>query len=220
MYQRAGFTRIELVAIVLVAAVLLSLLLPRVARQREEARQVRCRNNLGQIARGMIVYLGMYGDSRWHTCPLGRGARPDDYNGAEWLASLYWVGGLPDPGVFICPSSGDTNRDGADIGQYRAAPTFGNQTVSYAGIHYYSGRDERGTRIPYVIPHDSPPNLPIASDDTQGDINHETMAGGMNVLFLDAHAAYSTTFRTNTDLDPRRAVGDPAPGALLRDLRN
>ena len=38
--------------------------------------------------------------------------------------------------------------------------------------------------------------------------------------FLDAHAAFSTIFRTSEELDPRRAVGDTDPDALLRDLRN
>jgi prepilin-type processing-associated H-X9-DG protein len=177
---------------------------------RKEARRIRCRYNLNQLGKGMATYLSELGDNRFPACPLGRGRNPNTYNGAEWLASLYWTGVIPDPGVFICPSSPDTNEEGVDLGTYMAAATFGSETVSYAGLHYNSV-----LREPDTVGDDDPPSMPMASDDTQGDINHGTLSnGGMSVLFFDSHVE----FRTNTELDLKRAVGQT--GGLLGELAN
>jgi type II secretory pathway pseudopilin PulG len=209
--MRTGLTVLEVVVLVLIVAALAAALLPALARRREEARRIRCRNNLNQLGRGMVVYLSEHGDSRWFPCPLGRGVRPDDYNGAEWLAALYWTRVIPDPGLFVCPSTTDTNHNGADLGTRHAiADVFGPRTISYAGMHYQSDSQEPG-----AIPDDYPPDKPMASDDTQGDVNHGTLRnGGMAVRFFDSHVE----FRTNTELDLRRAVGQE--GGLLEELRN
>jgi len=208
----AGFTVTELVvllSVIFVIAAIASMLLPALTKAREEARRIRCRNNLNQLAKGMSTYMGGHHDGgRFFPTPLGRTRKGDTYNGAEWLASLYWTGVVPDPGVFLCPSSGDGNRDGIDIGLRTQAATFGSQTVSYAGMHYGSDTDEDG-----AIRDDYPPNKPMGSDDTQGDINHD---GGMAILFFDSHVE----FRTNAELDLEHAVGDTSPDALLTELSN
>ena len=211
---RAGLTMIELVLTVVAVALLVGMLRPALVRQREVSRMTGCRNNLNQLAKGMATYISEHG-CPWYSCPLGRGTKPDDHNGAEWLASLYWSGNVQDPGIYICPGSGDSNRGGADIGRHRAAATFGSQTVSYAGMHYRSLRDAQGNPIPGPIDEDYQPNVPMASDDTQGDINHgRATYGGMSILFFDGHVE----FMTNTELDIEHAVGQR--GGLLEQLRN
>jgi len=206
----AGVTLLETVIVVVVLALLAGMLLPALSRAREEVRIPRCRMALNRLAKGMATYLNEHGDNRWFPCPLGRTRRPDTYNGAEWLASLYWSGVVPDPGAFICPSSSDTNRDGLDLGSHTQAATFGSQTVSYAGMHYGSNPEKPG-----AIRDDYPPNKPMASDDTQGDINHGTASsGGMFILFFDSHVE----FRTNTELDVEHAVGQK--GGPLKELSN
>jgi hypothetical protein len=161
----------------------------------------------------MATYLNEHGDNRFFPCPLGRcaaGNGVDNYNGAEWLASLYWSGVIPDPGVFICPSSPDTNNDGQHMGTIIEVAEFGSQTVSYAGMHYNSDSTKAG-----AIRDDYPPNKPMGSDDTQGDINHGTLTnGGMAILFFDSHVE----FRTNTELHLKEAVGDRSEDALLDEL--
>ena len=249
----AGLTTTQIVLIVLgavaaggllVLALLAAMLLPALSRAREEARRIRCRNNLNQLAKGFATYLNEFGDNRFYPCPLGQGVEPDDYNGAEWLASLYWSSTTPDPGVFLCPSTKDGNADGADIGAYRAPAAFGPQTISYAGMHYYSGSppgygqrpagvrvlkirdswggtefpvatDASGNILPGALRDDFPPNMPMASDDTHGTINHGTRnRGGMAVMFFDSHVE----FKTNTELDLEKSVGQD--GGLLTQLRN
>ncbi len=195
----------ELLVVVLVLAALAGLLLPTFLRQREEARQVRCRNNLNQLAKGYATYLNEHGDGRFLRCPLGRTLRRNTYNGAEWMASLYWTGVVPDPGVFICPSTEDTNRDGLDIGSDFQASTFTSGTISYAGLHYYSLTDTMGHPVGGAIRDDYPPDRAVASDDTQGDINHNVLGNrGIAVLFLDSHVE----FWWEGDPDFPRTVGD------------
>jgi len=108
----AGVTLAEVVVAVLVIAVLASLMLPKCEPERGRLYWLRCRMNLNQIAKGMATYLNECGDNRWYPCPLGRGATPDNYNGAEWLASHYWTRIVSDPRVFLCNISGDQNEGG------------------------------------------------------------------------------------------------------------
>ncbi|MFW6163400.1 MAG: prepilin-type N-terminal cleavage/methylation domain-containing protein, partial [Planctomycetota bacterium] len=111
MRIRRGLTLVEALVTFAVIALALLIALPILIQRRRKIRQMRCANNLTSLAKGMATYLNPH-NGRFYPCPLGRGHRPDDYNGAEWLASLYWTGVIPDPGVFLCPSTSDTNADG------------------------------------------------------------------------------------------------------------
>ncbi len=247
MGARRGLTLAELVVTLIVVAVVavgVVWLLWRLEATREEARRIRCRNNLNSLAKGMAVYLNEHGGDRWFPFPLGLGASTDDFNGAEWLAALYWSGVLPDPQVYLCPSTTDRNAGGRDIGAARAGPAFGSQTVSYAAMHYRCGAetdapagsghrdwshdrpdewsgwrdfrvatDRSGRPTPGAIRDDYPPNLPMASDDTQGTINHGRRGRrGVVVLFFDSHVE----FWEEPAIDPANAVGrKPGPLWLL-----
>ncbi|MFW6163398.1 MAG: type II secretion system protein [Planctomycetota bacterium] len=245
MGARRGLTLAEvLVTLVIVAVVALGViwLAWRAAAAREEARRIRCRGNLNQLAKGMATYLVEHGDNRFYPYPIGRGTRPHTFNGAEWLAALYWTDIVPDSGVFICPSSPDPWNRGRDFGAVRAAPSFGSATISYAGMHHRCGEEQgaprgsghrdwsfdlpfgalRGCRVATdqagrptrgAVRDDYPPNLPMASDDTQGAINHRwPRPAGMSVLFFDSHVE----FWAEPQIDPAAAVGrKPGPLWLL-----
>lgn len=55
-YVRAGFTMIDLLVSISVIAVLISLLLPSLAKVNETARRVVCQSNLRQVGLGVIMY--------------------------------------------------------------------------------------------------------------------------------------------------------------------
>ncbi len=61
----AGFTLIELLVVVAIIALLVSILLPSLAKAREQAKKVYCANNLSQFGRAVNVYAGEYG----YFCP-------------------------------------------------------------------------------------------------------------------------------------------------------
>lgn len=69
-------------------AVLAGMLLPALTSARTEARRIRDRNNLNQIAKGMATYLNEHGDNRFYPASLGE----------LWDKKV-----IPDPGVFISP---------------------------------------------------------------------------------------------------------------------
>jgi len=209
MKRRQGFTLIELLVVIAIIAILAGMLLPALSRAREEARRIRCRNNLNQLAKGMATYLNEHGDNRFYPWPSGRSGCGSDasptFGGAEWFTSLYWCGTVPDPGVFICPSSPDSNKAGENLGS-DGAPAGGgllSGDVSYAGMHALWAVQGTGSEIT-AIRDDHPPNAPMGCDDTEGTINHgEQDNGGMAVLFFDSHV----DFWTNTRVDLLRGVG-------------
>jgi len=58
----SGFTLIELLVVIAIIAILAGLLLPALARAREESRRKACNSNLGQISKACITYQEPNGD--------------------------------------------------------------------------------------------------------------------------------------------------------------
>jgi prepilin-type processing-associated H-X9-DG protein len=70
----AGFTIIELLAIIAILGILIALLLPAVQAARESARRLQCQNNLKQLALGMAHHVdafGCYPTNGWGFCWIG-----------------------------------------------------------------------------------------------------------------------------------------------------
>ena len=216
MNRRKALTLVEFLLLLAILAVAVTFLIYAMTWGRSEDWRRRCTNNLNQLAKGMWVYINEYGDARFLPWPTGRvgcggteSAEAADFGGAKWLASLYWTRTLPDPGVFVCPSSGDSNADGRDLGDhgcrgpgFQAGPDgkLKPGAVSYAGMGstsvavYERVKLKRpGLVTKSAVRDDFPPNEPMACDDTEGTINHSSglwRRAGMNVLFFDTHVEF------------------------------
>ncbi len=91
MRRHRGFTLIELLVVVGIIALLLAMLMPSLARAREQAKQVQCLSNMRQIA---CAFVGYINNNR------GKFPRPAvEPEPEDWI---YWSGGRnPDEGVIV-----------------------------------------------------------------------------------------------------------------------
>ena len=79
--RKTGFTLIELLVVMVIIALLVGLLLPALARAKEEARKTQCRSNLRQIGLG----IQMYGNDN--------GGRIPAIGGGNWIETAVSAGG-------------------------------------------------------------------------------------------------------------------------------
>lgn len=90
--QPRGFSLVELLVVLGILAVLVSLLLPTLAKARREADYVRCQGQMKQIGEMMAVYMGNNGG--WLFPPLlGVNVPPSE----RWTVKVLKMGRLPEP---------------------------------------------------------------------------------------------------------------------------
>ncbi|MBA3686591.1 MAG: type II secretion system protein [Planctomycetes bacterium] len=117
---RSGFTLIELLVVIAIIAILVSILLPALTLARAGASNMTCRNNLRQIATGMIAYAGDH--DQFPPIRLVPTSGPNGWDGSDWFTNLLhnggyvhvsaWAYGGPGgagdcfSGIWRCPSVG------------------------------------------------------------------------------------------------------------------
>jgi prepilin-type N-terminal cleavage/methylation domain-containing protein len=185
--NKKGFTLIELLVVIAIIAILAAILLPTLATVREKAQQTKCKGNLDQIGKSLLMYVNDLGEKR---------AYPDT-NGAGFLCRLYQKKQLEESAVFICPSTTDNNSKGADLENVLAEETTTN-FCSYAGR---KNKDQGQYPGIFSVTKDTT-ITPISADDYDQPTdtwNHQDI---LNMNFLDGHN--DTVNKNNADFDDMR----------------
>ena len=119
--RRGGFTLVELLVVIGILAILVSLLVPTLARVREAAREAECRSHLRQLITGFFAFAvdhdrtlpGSYYDigaaDLTHRCWLMGGER--DWKKAPQTGTLFPY--INDASIYRCPSLTDAPGSGS-----------------------------------------------------------------------------------------------------------
>ena len=156
---RAGFTLVELLVVIGIVALLISILLPTLARARQASKQIACLSNVRQQVTGITFFANDY-EQKLPPALFGGGDVP---GGAWGVATLKYIGagnGTFDDSpsetdkireVFKCPDSNVVQTEFTEINHYSSHPILmPNSTINnYPGGHPYRVDPGPNFRTPY-----------------------------------------------------------------------
>ena len=219
----AGFSLIEVIVVIGIIAILVALLLPTIARAREQAKTVKCLAQLRQVGVALTAYAvnnrGHFPSwSNWQV--YGGDASGEDDEGLGWTEMLESYIGKPTSGIYQCPAFPPEAQFNYFIGMRWVYHAAGKGSLMQGDVRHASqfvlGGECTHQRL-YPKPWGECVNYIETNDCDKDDIRWKCLAyfgeeygwnahpNGNNVLFGDGHVAtYNEFVPSDMTYDPQR----------------
>ncbi|MFH0796613.1 MAG: DUF1559 domain-containing protein [Candidatus Omnitrophota bacterium] len=188
--KKKGFTLIELLVVIAIIAILAAMLLPALARAREQARRANCISNLKQMGLATHMYAQDYSETFPVAWPSGGRTAATD------LTALVAGNYITATKTYVCPSSSDK------------ATTTTSLNVGYLSYAYAKDLTETTTVDSVVLIDQSGSTVSLwtgtySSNRLTATPQNHSSGEGINALYVDGHVSWITAGKVDSTTVPQ-----------------